>query len=410
MVNLLKVLFSAIKAKIVPLWTRFKLFTNKTFLQSRVITVIRKFFVKIFNVKPRDKKDYFTFRRWMVSRRLCYAITLALGILSLYFIFVIAKPFGSKSGSSDGYKVYKYNSQLLKLQDGNVKIKAKGGYIAYVGAVKKGYCEGEGSLYNKSGSLVYQGNFSESKYSGKGTLYYASGQAKYIGEFENNLFNGEGTYYRSNGSKEYVGEFVNGKKQGTGSLCDTGNNTVFTGLFSNDSLVYSQILGKKPSEISSDMYFGSNVIYTYGDQNFIHMADINAMYVNSNSDTSIEEEGNIELMYVLDDSFTYGENVITDIESLTATFGQPDFQGNSYLTVADALAVHLLEESGSDKLGNYSSSLEHEALYDEYQEITSYNASQETYIYRYNVDGITYEFYFTSKYGDLFMYSMADYQ
>lgn len=407
--NLFKILSAAFKAKIVPIWTKFKLFMSKTFWQAKATTVIRNFFVKLFNVKPRDKKDYFTFRKWMISRRLAYAIVVSLGIISLVFIFAIAKPFGSKSAAKDGMKTYKYNSIFLKLVNGNVKIKAKDGHIAYVGHVDDGYATGEGKLYNKSGKLVYQGDFKESKFEGKGTQYYATGQAEYVGDFSNNQFNGEGTYFRMTGSKAYAGAFVNGLKEGTGKLYDTGNNVIFTGEFSRDELIYSQLLGKLPSEIASEYYSGSQMIYNYNDTTMIQLTDIDAIYINNNSDTSVEDEGQIEDVYVLKDSMIRGENVINNVTTLIDTLGDPEYEGNAYLTITEAVALHRLEEMESKKIGSLKSGLIYEKEFDEFATINSFHADEEVYIYAYNIEGITYTYYFTSKFGNLFMYSMSTY-
>ena len=170
MTNLLKVLLASIKAKITPIWTKIRLFMTGTFWQSKIITFIRTFLVKLFDIRPRHGKDYFTTRRWMISRRLCYAAVVVLGLLSLYFILVIVKPFDALSSKTGQIKTYKYNSLALRFIDSDVRIKAKSGYIAYEGAVSDGACNGQGKLYDDAGNLVYSGAFENSKYNGTGTF------------------------------------------------------------------------------------------------------------------------------------------------------------------------------------------------------------------------------------------------
>ena len=131
---------------------------------------------KLFDVKPHDKNDYFTVRNWMISRRLGFAVVIVVGLISLYFLITVAGSLGLGKAASDGVRVYRYTSIPLRFAEGNVKIKARSGYIAYEGNVKDGYAEGYGNLYSKDSNLIYSGEFGHGRYNGTGTLFYADGQ------------------------------------------------------------------------------------------------------------------------------------------------------------------------------------------------------------------------------------------
>ena len=48
--NLFQVLINALKAKIIPIWTRIKLWTNISFIRTKVFTKIRILFSELFNI------------------------------------------------------------------------------------------------------------------------------------------------------------------------------------------------------------------------------------------------------------------------------------------------------------------------------------------------------------------------
>ena len=216
--NLLSVLLSTLKARITPIWTKLKYWTSWSFIRSKILTRIRVALTSVFQVKPRDKNDYYSVLGYLVSRRLARAVVVVMGILCLcYFLWV--KPIANMADSvNTGDKVHSYNSFFLRFTEGPVKIKAKSGYVAYEGNVEKGYVSGQGRLYDETGGLVYTGNFEKNEYNGQGTLYYPIGQIKYEGEFQKNAFNGAGTLYRENGTKQYEGAFAEGVYEGEGTL------------------------------------------------------------------------------------------------------------------------------------------------------------------------------------------------
>lgn len=399
--NFFSVLLTTLKNSIISVWTKVRYWLTPSFWQSKVLTGLRNFLQKLFDVKPHDKNDYFTVRNWMISRRLGFAVVIVVGLISLYFLITVAGSLGLGKAASDGVRVYRYTSIPLRFAEGNVKIKARSGYIAYEGNVKDGYAEGYGNLYSKDSNLIYSGEFEHGRYNGTGTLFYADGQTQYEGEFADNCFQGTGILYRLNGSKEYEGDFLNGCKEGQGSLFDSGDNIIFTGAFHCDGLVYSQLLAKKTSEIGN-IYTGSSRIYSNDADTLVYMEDIQAMYRIDQMQTSVEDEPVISQVYVLNSELIYGQTVISSLDDLTKVMGEPEFQGNTYITLPEAVAVELINQKGNPL--NIDTQLETAAIYDEVQTVKSYRTMSEIYLYVYQTDDLIYTFFCEDRNAPFFMY------
>lgn len=399
--NFFSVLLTTLKNSIISVWTKVRYWLTPSFWQSKVLTGLRNFLQKLFDVKPHDKNDYFTVRNWMISRRLGFAVVIVVGLISLYFLITVAGSLGLGKAVSDGVRVYRYTSIPLRFAEGNVKIKARSGYIAYEGNVKDGYAEGYGNLYSKDSNLIYSGEFGHGRYNGTGTLFYADGQTQYEGEFADNCFQGTGILYRLNGSKEYEGDFLNGCKEGQGSLFDSGDNIIFTGAFHCDGLVYSQFLAKKTSEIGN-IYTGSSRIYSNDADTLVYMEDIQAMYRIDQMQTSVEDEPVISQVYVLNSELIYGQTVISSLNDLTKVMGEPEFQGNTYITLPEAVAVELINQKGNPL--NIDTQLETAAVYDEVQTVKSYRTMSEIYLYVYQTDDLIYTFFCEDRNTPFFMY------
>lgn len=399
--NFFSVLLTTLKNSIISVWTKVRYWLTPSFWQSKVLTGLRNFLQKLFDVKPHDKNDYFTVRNWMISRRLGFAVVIVVGLISLYFLITVAGSLGLGKAASDGVRVYRYTSIPLRFAEGNVKIKARSGYIAYEGNVKDGYAEGYGNLYSKDSNLIYSGEFGHGRYNGTGTLFYADGQTQYEGEFADNCFQGTGILYRLNGSKEYEGDFLNGCKEGQGSLFDSGDNIIFTGAFHCDGLVYSQFLAKKTSEIGN-IYTGSSRIYSNDADTLVYMEDIQAMYRIDQMQTSVEDEPVISQVYVLNSELIYGQTVISSLDDLTKVMGEPEFQGNTYITLPEAVAVELINQKENPL--NIDTQLETAAVYDEVQTVKSYRTMSEIYLYVYQTDDLIYTFFCEDRNTPFFMY------
>ena len=400
--NLLQVLFSAIKAKITPIWTKIKLFTNIDFLRTRVFTKIRKFFATIFNVKPRHKKDYYGIGRWLVSKRLAFALVIIIGVVCCYYIFVINPP-AIFASAEEGLKTFSYNSIPLRFTDGKVRIKAKSGYIAYEGYVAKGYAEGSGTLYDSTGSKVYEGLFSASKYNGQGTSYYPGNIVKYVGSFKENLYDGTGTLYRMNGSEEYNGSFVAGMKEGEGKLMDSAGKVVFTGNFAKDMLLYTDFLGKTTQEAGS-IYTGQRHVYT-GDNFFVlDMPDIDAVYYGRSDANNMSDTTQIEGVFVLSDTFRYAGEKYTSIPEILDVLGSPVNEGNSYILMPEAVCIHRLNKRGI--VFPVNPELVLSDVLDDMATVKSFDRNAEIYLYIFEKDGIRYQFYCAERNAGFGMYEM----
>ncbi|MCR5453257.1 MAG: hypothetical protein K6F00_11590 [Lachnospiraceae bacterium] len=386
--NLFQVLVNAIKAKIIPLVTKLRYFTSLTFWKTIIFSKIRVFLTKLFDVRPKDKNDYYTVGGWLVSKRLAFALVVGIGIISLVYLWLIRGSFGFL-GNKEGIKTYKYSSIMLRMETGQVRIKGKSGYIAYVGAVKKGYCSGTGTLYDPSKNIVYKGNFDKSMYEGLGTLYYPTGVVNYSGNFHENLYSGEGKLYWENSNLEYDGQFLDGMKDGDGKLHDYAGNLVYTGAFSRDQLVYSNIVGKSNTEMA-EIYKGKSTVYSSADKYIVHMKDINAYYELPADPDTLEDESNVDKVYVMNNKIILGDKICTNAEQLETVFGQPSYQGESRVTLPEALAINHLNDESPVYSGKVS--MELTRTYDDYYTVSNFDRSYIVYLYTYEKDGLIYTF------------------
>lgn len=403
MIQFFKMLISTIKTKFVSIWTAILRWTSKQYIISKVLTAVRNFFSKTLSVKPRHGKDYYGFLAWLVSKRLVHAILLVLGMLSLFYLLVV-NPVFSTSDEEDGIPAYSYDSILLRFADEKVKIKADSGYVAYIGDVKSGACEGVGNLYSKSNNLIYTGEFSNNKYNGTGRLFFSNGQLKYDGTFVDNIFDGTGTLYRSNGSTEYVGGFSQGLKEGQGILYDSSNNMVYTGAFSRDNLIYSDFLGKSTSEVG-DVYTGESVVYVGTSDFVVHMSDIDAVYKGKIDQNNVSGEIMVDSVYVLKDSINIGTTRLSTIAELTSEFGEPYYEGNTRLMLPEAVSINILNGKGSEIFDKVE--IDKTSDFDDAITITGFDRSASAYIYTYRYEGLIYTFFCNERLGNFGMYQIT---
>lgn len=401
--NLLSVLLSTLKARITPLWTKFRYWTSWNFIRANILTKIRNALSNIFQVKPRDKNDYYPFLGYLISQRLARAIVIVVGILCLCYFVWINPVANIKEGMGTGEKVYNYNSIPLRFAEGNVKIKAKAGYVAYNGNVEKGYATGQGKLFDKDSALVYEGNFEKNKFSGQGSLYYPIGQVQYEGEFRDNVFEGEGKLYRENGAKQYAGQFSQGLFEGEGTLYDASDTEVFKGSFHNGELVYTQLLGKSASQIAEN-YTGSRLIYQEETDWAVILEDIDAFYVAPSENNSLEDDIKASAIYVGKDEFVYGDYRISTIQELRTVLGAPVFEGNSYMTFPEAVGINWLQKKGKEIPIDITIEASHP--FEEVWEVESYPTDTLIYLYVFQTEDVTYTFIAADKESDFFMYAL----
>ncbi|MBQ3546024.1 MAG: hypothetical protein IJA34_13745 [Lachnospiraceae bacterium] len=400
--NIFLILLNAIKAKILPIWTKIKLWTNASFIKTRVLTGIRRFFSSMLNIKPRHEKDYYGFFGWLISRRLVIAITIVIGLLSFYYIFFVNPP-SVFTQSGTGIKTYDYDSIPLRFTKGEVRIRAKSKYIAYEGNVEKGKAKGNGILYNKAGNVVYKGMFDDSMYNGKGTLYYPSGQIEYIGDFVDNEYQGNGILYRENGSIEYDGEFKDDKKDGVGSIFDSTNNKVYEGEFTKGRLNYLDFLGKTTEEVSN-VYTGERVVYSDEDDFVVSMPDIDAMYYGRSDSNNVDGSIKVDCIYIMENVFWYAGKSYASVHEIKELFGRVEYEGNTYVTMPDATAIHILNEKGTEFFGDIEGKWTQS--FDDAITVEEYDVDYTIYMYTFVEDGIRYNFYCKDRSGIFTMYSM----
>lgn len=393
-----KILIATAKAKVTPLVTKIKMWTSWNFIRTKLVSKIRDLFSKLLDVRPRHKKDYYEVFRWLVSKRLAMAAVVIIGLLSMYYLYSVH---GTViSAKLDGIKTYPYDSILLRFANEKVRITGKSGYLAYEVDVRGGGATGYGTLMNPAGVVVYQGNFVKNRYQGNGTRYYDDGVMMYTGNFQENLFNGVGKYYRENGSLMYDGEFALGKKDGQGKLYDSGSSLIYTGGFSQDELVYSQMLGKKVSEMAK-VYTGKRILYEGEDMFAVLMEDIEAMYVGQNNSGTLDGEMSVECVIVLKDTFAAGGKSYTSVDELQQYFGTERYEGNSEIKMAEAVAVNWMQKNKNRTLRPVDMTTSSE--YEDYVTINRYNEDYTVYLYSFNKEGLLYTFVCQDK-GDTFSF------
>lgn len=387
--DLLSTLLSTIRLQYTRFLNRFRTLTSKSFLQNKVWTQIKVFFASLFDIKPKNKHDYYHVFGWLVSKRLAYVIVIVMGVFSLTYLWGNKENIFNNSKGA-GIRTYEYNDILLRYAKGKVRIKAKSGYMAYEGEVNKGSVTGEGSLYGIKDNLIYQGSFVKNKYEGEGTLYYPDGTLEYQGAFVNNLFEGNGTQYRVNGTKLYEGSFIGGLKEGEGVLFDSGENSVFSGSFSHDDIKYETFLGKSTKEIA-DMYTGARSIYEGGDSFEVYMPDINAIYTGKSNTNSLDDDVLVEAIYILKNSLATVNGELESANELNVYFGEPIYEGYSYISQTEALAQSFVRASSGDYYYK-DSKLKLSYIYDDYVTIEDYDQDSLVYLYSYMKDNIIYTF------------------
>ena len=379
-------------------------FTSPRYLLQMAVIRFRTLLNRLLDIRPKHKKDYYTIFGWMVSRRLVNLLVILTGFGCIAYL-VIVNPIQKAGSDADTVPVYKYSSIPLRFADGEVKIKARGGYVAYEGQVSKGYVTGKGKLYDKEETLVYEGDFDKNQYSGTGTLYYPNGQPEYIGEFSENLFEGTGTQYRESGARLYEGAFSNGMKEGAGVLYGASDSAVFTGNFHLDEIVYTQLLHKSAEEIGA-LYTGNQLIWQDGQSadNAVILSDIDVIYFSGDTSTSMNDMMKSDLLCVGKSSFVYGNKRIDTIEELTEVLGEPEYEGNSYMTFPEAVGVSWLQNHG--KAMEIDTGMDVDTILDEVSTVNSYEKDTSLYLYTYEIGEQTYTFLSEGKTGSFFMYEI----
>lgn len=393
---------NALKAKITPIWTKIRLFTNPSYLKGEVLRRLIQYFRNLTDIRPKDKQDYYSLFGWLISKRLAFLIVITIGMLSAFYLTMV-QPLSAFSSSENGVKIYDYDSIPLRFTDGKVKILAKSKYVAYEGDVKDGLANGMGTLYRKDGSPVYEGQFENSEFHGQGISYFPSGQVQYIGTFQHNVYCGQGQLYRENGSMEYQGSFIDGKQEGEGVLYDSGNNKIYAGNFAQGNLLYGDFLGKNTAEANS-MYFGNKIIYTNEEYFVVEMKDIDVLYYGILSNDSIEDQVVIGGIYVLKDNFTYNGKQLKTTTEIKQVMGDAIYEGNTYVIMPEAVAVHILNQRGEGDFPEIIGDWEY--YLDDAVNVNDFDSGYILYIYTFEYEDMRYTFFGNDRSGTFSMYSV----
>ena len=389
MKNLLNMLFSSARAKIMPLWIKLRMWTTPAFLRSKVLVKIREFFTRLVDVRPRDKWDYYPVFRWLVSKRLAFALVVALGVASLLYLSAM---FPNDLLQGGGIPTYGYRSIPLKFYTGTVNILAKGGYVAYTGQVDGGVASGKGTLYAADGSTIYDGEFANSMYNGEGTLYYPNGSPQYVGSFTDNKYNGTGSSFRPNGTLEYSGDYVAGDRTGKGTLYNSVGSQVFQGSFLGGEIVYHDFLARPTSEVT-ELYSGETAVYQSSDEYCVTMPDIDAVYAVKDGSNTLENQWTVDRVYVMRGSVPLESGTCTTLRQLMAAMGEPLYFGNAWVNLPEAVAWNLVAEDQPDRMDQVQ--VEYSASFENVFTVSSYDRNFQMYLYTFEQSGLLYTFYFT---------------
>ena len=388
------------KAKFAPVKAKLKQFTDPGYLKNKILLPLLRFLDKIFNLRPKDENDYYGVFGWMISKRLAFVCVVVLGLISVFYV-AGSQPLSPLNKEKGGIKTYSYDSIPLKFTKGKVRILAKSDYVAYEGEVERGAANGSGILYRKDGTKVYEGQFENSKFQGTGTSYYANGQIQYTGSFQQNLYSGEGSLYRQNGALEYEGAFLGGMKEGRGVLYDSGNNEIYRGNFQRNEVLYSDFIDKSTKEVG-ELYKGKKSVYLDEEYFVVEMTDLNAVYFGSQQVNNLTDEISVEGIYVLKDTFAYAGEDKKTIFELNHYLGDATYEGNSYINMPEAVAIHIRNQSGNEFYGEVITQM------DQYLTdaaiVNEFDADFSVYIYTYVCDEIRYTFYCKDRSGKFFMY------
>lgn len=376
------------KAKITAKLSQIKTFLSPAYLQK---VVDQKILKQVFDIKPRDAEDYYRIGSWLVSRRLAFALVLVTGVFSVGFLSTMS-PDELTKGTT--YKTYHYNDLPLKFMDGEVEILGKSDYRAFMGYVKKGAAEGEGTLYRPDGSTVYEGEFSKNYFEGTGKQYYPNGNLQYSGVFCRNFFEGEGTLYREDSSKEYEGSFLDGMKDGQGKLYDGSSNPVYTGSFQKNEVLYLELLGKTVEE-ASGMYTGRKDIYENAEEYCVNMKDISALYMSRNAENTLDGEWTVNGVYVLNNAFPAEGEKLESVQQLMDYFKVCEYEGNTALTMSDAVAVNT--GCAKEKILHGPVEVKTSQIFKDVITVETIDPNYLVYLYRFQKEDIRYTFFAADK-------------
>ncbi|MEG0779410.1 MAG: hypothetical protein RR426_02305 [Oscillospiraceae bacterium] len=395
--KLFSTLLSSLKAKIQPLVTKLRFLTTPAFWTTTLFTKLRQFFTKLLDIKPKHKNDYYTVGRWMVSKRLAFALLAGAGVICALYI-TANLPKNLPGGEKSPFPTYRYNALPLKFKDETVNILARDGHLAYTGPVKAGEVVGRGVLFTARGGTLYEGDFAGNRFNGAGRLYYGGGGLRYDGGFVDNLFQGKGSYYSTTGTLAYEGDYLQGLRSGQGELYNDVGTKIFAGTFLHDKIVYSELVGKATAELAAQ-YTGRSAVYSTDTEYCVSMEELDAVYSARDGAATLTGEWQADALFVLLDTATIDGTDYSSIAALTKALGQPDYFGTAWVTLPEAICINRLGESKGLTPVRVTATSQLEGVYT----VSDYDKNAQIYLYTYLRDGLVYTFYCTGAGRDQFL-------
>ncbi len=304
---------------------------------------------------PRGKEDYIPLFGWLIGKRFAYLLAVCLillGIIGLIFLNPIRLP-----DRESKYRVFDYDSWLLKFHKGKAGIRTASGYIAYIGEIAGGTANGEGTLYYENGVAVYEGEFSDGMYQGSGKLY------------------------------------------------DTGANLVYEGNFIRNQVVYEELVGKETSNVA-EKYYGEQKLYGREQNLCVYMPGIEAAYYTEKEEDTLEEEWTTQGIYVFQQEFMAGDEVLYTMPELESYFGIPEYAGTTTAEFQDVIALWLWNGLLDEEKGDLPILETEETLKNVYN-VTDFERQYELVISTFIKDGYLYTF-FTDTEGEHFYFYLIE--
>lgn len=390
MKDILILLVSMARARIMSLWIKIRMWTSPTFIKNRFLIKVRTFFSKLLDIRPRNKRDYYSVFQWLVSKRLAFVLVVVLGLAASIYIGMSLPEGFLRREAGAGIPTYRYRSIPLKFVRGTVNILDRQGNLSYTGQVSGGAASGEGVLYSAEGEIVYEGEFENSRYNGNGTLYYPGGVVEYQGHFRDNCYDGQGSWYRPSGVLEYTGDYVMDVRTGQGTLYNSVGSQVFQGSFLNDGILYYDFLSRPVEEVPQ-LYSGALTVYQSEDEYCAAMPEINAVYSVRDGGNTLDNQWTVEQVFVLEDTLPLDGSSLTTVRQIMAAMGTPLYYGESWVELPEAVAWNLIAPARPDEMEPVS--IDGENTLEDVVTVSDYDRDCRMYLYTFEKDGLLYTFY-----------------
>jgi hypothetical protein len=161
-------------------------------------------------------------------------------------------------------------------------------------------------------------------------------------------------------------------------LFNASGAQIYEGTFRAGQLLYSDFIGKTTAEIAN-MYTGLRNVFTYNDDSCVEMSEINAVDSISGGQNSLEAEWIVSNIIVLEDSISLGNEDISEINALTEFFGVPEYYGELWIDLSEAVAINLIKNPAI--IGTVD--MDMTAVFDNLFEVSSYDRDFSVYIFSY---------------------------